>query len=95
MIPAGGEVTVAAALLHVVSPQQEKLLITVMPHTFIPLTRTRKVSCICYICGDVSHIHTLAFHVSPCTFSGAGFHYEANKGRAVSPEIRQALTEQQ
>lgn len=48
MIPAGGEVTVAAALLHVMSPQQEKLLVTVMPHAFIPLTRTRKVSHICY-----------------------------------------------
>lgn len=45
--------------------------------------------------GNASHICTRGFQVSPYTFAGAGFHYEANKGRAVSPEITQALTEQQ
>lgn len=45
--------------------------------------------------GDVSHICTHAFQVVPDTFAGAGFHYEANKGREVFPEITQALTEQQ
>lgn len=38
MIPTGQEVTVAATLLHVFRPQQEELLVTVVPHTFIPLT---------------------------------------------------------
>lgn len=48
-----------------------------------------------YTFGDVSLIQTHAFRVSPCTFAGAGFHCEANKGRKVYPEIRQALTGQQ
>lgn len=42
VIPAGRRVTVAAALFHVVSPQQEELLITVVSHTLIPLTASEK-----------------------------------------------------
>lgn len=42
MIPTGRKLTVAVALLHVVSPQQEELLVTVVPHSFIPLTISEK-----------------------------------------------------
>lgn len=95
MIPTGREVTVAVALLHVVSPQQEELLVTVVPHSFIPLTKSENyIRSVNFTC-NVSHIWTHVFRVSPYTFAGAGFRYEANKGRAVSPEITQALTEQQ
>lgn len=97
MIPTGREVTVAAGLLQVMTPQQEELLVTVVPHTFVALKKIRKVSQVCEVTffGAVSHICTHAFQVSPYTIAGAGFHYEANKGRAVSPEITQALTERQ
>lgn len=51
----------------------------------------------CHICEFTFLWSSLkcAFRCSPCTFSGAGFHFEANKGREVSPEVRQALTGQQ
>lgn len=95
MIPTGRKVTVAVALLHVVIPQQEELLVTVVPHPFIPLTisekHVRSVNFYFFFFEDVVHV----FQVSPYTVASAGFRYEANKGRVVSPEITQALTEQQ
>lgn len=63
-------------------------------HTPDNISKVNRV-CEFSLFGDVSHICRHAFQVSPYTFAGAGFHYEANKGREVSPEITQALTEQQ
>lgn len=38
VLPAGGEITVTAALLHVMSPHQVDLLVTVATHAFVSLS---------------------------------------------------------
>lgn len=82
------------------SPHEEKLLFAVMPHTLISLRKCGTASLIFIaILGKhmfveiLSHIQSHAFKNSPYTFVDGGFHFEANKGREVSPGIKQALSE--
>lgn len=106
MLSARREIAVTAALLHVMGPHQVELLLTVTPHTLISLkTHTQPKSSDRHIDSYrdkylemFSHISLLVnvlFNYSLCTFPGGVFHSEASKGREVSPEVRQALREQQ
>lgn len=97
------QITVTAALLHVMSPHQAEIFITAASHTLISLKSNGQTKCVWKftprknIWWCFSHLLNAGMNLKPlpCTLPSGDFHFLANKGRWVSPGVKQAPREQQ